>query len=138
MTLRPYQPTPMPDSDVAHAIRSISNQVSPTSALAFLECINEWRAHNNLPPFNRLQHDPQPEPAKPKRPAPPKRPAQRQDADGYRIRVLANAKLSVEQVREIRRLLAAGHSQRSLSRRFGLTHSTVWHIANGKSWVGIE
>jgi hypothetical protein len=44
------------------------------------------------------------------------------------------ARLTWEQVREIRRRWAAGEQQRSLAREFGLGSTTVGHIVHGRHW----
>lgn len=41
------------------------------------------------------------------------------------------ARLSDEQVRQIRRLRAEGVHQRAVARQFGVSQSTVWRLANG-------
>lgn len=44
------------------------------------------------------------------------------------------AKLSAEDVQEIRRRRAAGESGTALAKEFRVHHVTVYHIASGKSW----
>jgi DNA-binding XRE family transcriptional regulator len=44
-----------------------------------------------------------------------------------------SAKLTVEQVREIRRL-AGSYSRSELARRYGVNRSTIYLIATGKKW----
>jgi hypothetical protein len=48
------------------------------------------------------------------------------------------AKLTSGDVKEIRALLAHGHSQVSIGRRFGVTDSCIWHIAHGTTWGWLE
>jgi len=47
----------------------------------------------------------------------------------------ARAKLTTEQVREIRRLFAGGATQADLSRRFSVGPSTISAIVLGRSWL---
>lgn len=47
------------------------------------------------------------------------------------------AKLTETQVSEIRRCWAAGETQVSMARRFGVSKSAVQWILYGRSWVGI-
>jgi hypothetical protein len=49
-----------------------------------------------------------------------------------------NPTLTVEEVRQVRQLLASGHSQRDIGRRFGVTHGTIWAIKSGRSWIEIH
>jgi len=49
-----------------------------------------------------------------------------------------SAKLKDADVREIRRLLAAGVTQRRIGRLFNVGHTTIWQIANGDNWKHIE
>lgn len=44
------------------------------------------------------------------------------------------AKLCDEDVRDIRRLLAKGESQRSIGKMFGVSHDTVGKIYRGRTW----
>jgi hypothetical protein len=45
------------------------------------------------------------------------------------------AKLTTSKVLQIRKLAGQpGHSQRSLGRRFGVHHATIWLIVTGKRW----
>ena len=44
------------------------------------------------------------------------------------------AKLTEDQVREARLRLAAGESQRSIARSFGIHYNAIWKIANGLKW----
>jgi hypothetical protein len=44
------------------------------------------------------------------------------------------AKLTEDQVREARRRLAAGESQRSIARSFGIHYNAIWKIAHGLKW----
>jgi hypothetical protein len=48
------------------------------------------------------------------------------------------AKLTEDQVREIRRLAAEGWSQPKLGRRFGVVHATVGRIIRGKGWSHVR
>lgn len=43
-------------------------------------------------------------------------------------------KLTVEQVREIKKLLAQGMSQRKIAAQYGLTQGTIWFINVGRNW----
>lgn len=45
-----------------------------------------------------------------------------------------HAKLSTEQVREIRALCASGVSQTEAGARYGVTQGAVWAIVSGKNW----
>lgn len=49
-----------------------------------------------------------------------------------------SAKLTVEHVREIRRLHASGIARRELARRFAVRPSSIWKILRGKSWRGVS
>lgn len=44
------------------------------------------------------------------------------------------AKLTEDQVRDARRRLAAGESQRSIARSFGIHYNAIWKIAHGLKW----
>lgn len=44
------------------------------------------------------------------------------------------AKLTEDQVREIRGLLDAGHPQRGIASEYGVQQMTISHIATGRSW----
>lgn len=46
----------------------------------------------------------------------------------------ASAKLTADDVREIRRRLAAGHTLAEIAERFGVTGVNVWHIKHRHSW----
>ena len=48
------------------------------------------------------------------------------------------AKLTEEQVIEIKRRTAAGESRASISRSFGVNPETISHIATGRSWAWLE
>lgn len=48
------------------------------------------------------------------------------------------AKLSEEDVVDIRRLLSAGHGAVELGKQFGVTHSTISLIASGRIWAWLE
>jgi hypothetical protein len=48
----------------------------------------------------------------------------------------SNAKLTEQNVYDIRRLYEAGYSQRGLSRDFGVSRATIQDIVHGKSWLG--
>lgn len=47
------------------------------------------------------------------------------------------AKLTAEQVQEIRDQITAGDSHGVIAARYGVTRSNVNHIARGKSWSGV-
>jgi len=48
-------------------------------------------------------------------------------------------KLTLEDVREIRRLLGSAEiSKSAIARRFGISHKHVRNIEQGKKWVGVE
>ena len=49
-----------------------------------------------------------------------------------------NPTLTVDQVRQIRELLAVGLSQREIGRRFGVCHSTISFIKTGRSWIDVN
>jgi len=46
----------------------------------------------------------------------------------------ANSVLTVQKVRDIRRLYRAGHSQRKIAAYFGIGKSTVGRIVRGETW----
>jgi len=46
-----------------------------------------------------------------------------------------SSKLTVEKVAQIRELLAAGHTQRSVAKRFGVSSGMVSHIHNRTAWT---
>lgn len=48
------------------------------------------------------------------------------------------AKLNDESVREIKRLLADGNSQRSTAKKFGVCHSIIRGIHNGTRWAHVK
>lgn len=45
------------------------------------------------------------------------------------------AKLTVEQVLEIRGRYAAGWSRVALAAEYGVARKTIWEIVNGKTWA---
>lgn len=47
------------------------------------------------------------------------------------------AKLTEENVKEVRFLLSKGVSQRQISKRFGVSKYPIWAIANGKNWTHV-
>ena len=47
------------------------------------------------------------------------------------------AKLTAQHVREARARLAAGESQRSIARSFGIHYNAIWKIANGLKWRSV-
>lgn len=49
-----------------------------------------------------------------------------------------NAKLTEDDVREIRRLSAEGYTRRALARRFGVTRQNITLIATGRSWGHLD
>ena len=50
-----------------------------------------------------------------------------------------NHKLTEDQVREIRKILSRGViTQLDISKRYGVSPSTIWKIANGRSWTHVE
>jgi hypothetical protein len=54
---------------------------------------------------------------------------------GRRFTGNGNAKLTLDQVREIRRLYGTGqYSQRQLGRQFGVTYPNIGSIVRGESW----
>ena len=48
------------------------------------------------------------------------------------------AKLTVEKVKEIKRKVRAGNSQRGVAREYGIAQSTVSSIMTGKRWSGVD
>ena len=48
------------------------------------------------------------------------------------------AKLTADQVREARRRLATGESQRSIARAFGIHYNAIWKIAHNLKWQSIR
>lgn len=48
------------------------------------------------------------------------------------------AKLAAEQVIDIRAALASGHTQRSQARKYGVSFTAIWRIANGLRWRNIQ
>jgi hypothetical protein len=46
-------------------------------------------------------------------------------------------RLSDEEIREARRLHGAGQSSRTIGRRFGVHHTTIVRLANGKHWSSL-
>ncbi len=52
-------------------------------------------------------------------------------------RSLTKAKLSTEQILEIKALLLEGHSQIGLSRKFSIGRTTIHEIANNKKWTHV-
>jgi predicted DNA-binding protein (UPF0251 family) len=48
-----------------------------------------------------------------------------------------NARLTIEDVKAIKQLLAQGISQREIGRRFGIRHATVWAIKIGRTWADV-
>lgn len=53
------------------------------------------------------------------------------------VRRSRTAKLRREDVDEIKRLVAAGVSQRETARLLGVSHALVWQIQHGKSWAAM-
>jgi hypothetical protein len=58
--------------------------------------------------------------------------------DMYRKERSNHQKMSVEKVQEFRHLRDAGHTTRSLAKRFGLNESWAGHIARGEAWAHVE
>ena len=52
----------------------------------------------------------------------------------FRATIRHRAKLTEDQVREIRRLLKAGHSPGGIARRFDVFRTTIRDIATGRTW----
>lgn len=48
------------------------------------------------------------------------------------------AKLTIEQVREIRRRMAEGETQKGLAQAYGVAASNISHIATGKNWSYVK
>jgi hypothetical protein len=48
--------------------------------------------------------------------------------------VNGKSKLKADQVQEIRRMLAEGHTRRAIGAEFGISHTNVSSIANGETW----
>ena len=49
----------------------------------------------------------------------------------------AAAKLRIEDVREIRRLVRRGYSHAELARRYGVSRTTVTLLVNQRTWAGV-
>lgn len=49
-----------------------------------------------------------------------------------------NAKLTAQQVREMRQLFVEGWKQAELIARFSVSSATVWHIVHNKSYTGVN
>lgn len=49
-----------------------------------------------------------------------------------------HSKLTEEKVREIKELLRLGWKYTRISKLYGVTHGTIWHIALGKTWSHVE
>lgn len=47
------------------------------------------------------------------------------------------SRLNEEMVREIRRLFAAGASQRALQRKYGMSHHAIWCVVRGRTWTHV-
>jgi len=45
-----------------------------------------------------------------------------------------NAKLTEEDIRDIRRRAGKGKSQRALAREYGVSEGTIWGIIHRKTW----
>lgn len=50
----------------------------------------------------------------------------------------AAAKVSAEEVSEMRQLYAQGYSTREIANEFGLARNTVWQIVTKRSWKKVE
>lgn len=48
-----------------------------------------------------------------------------------------NVALTVDQVRQIRTLIAGGVSNRKIGRQFNVTHGTICHIRSGRTWAEV-
>jgi hypothetical protein len=48
------------------------------------------------------------------------------------------AKLTEDQVHEIRRRRALGESQRALARMYGVSGSTIWLVTHGRTWAHVR
>lgn len=53
-------------------------------------------------------------------------------------RELHSAKLSEDDVREIRRLRAAGEQYKPIAERFGVTKQAIFHVCKRQSWAHVE
>lgn len=51
---------------------------------------------------------------------------------------MGNSKLTAETVREIKRALAAGASQRALAEELGVTHTCISDLSRGRTWKHVE
>lgn len=56
----------------------------------------------------------------------------------YRARYSTNAKLTIEDVKLIKRRIAKGETAKSIAKDFGVTHYTIWAISGGKTWVDVQ
>lgn len=54
------------------------------------------------------------------------------------VPVRNNAKLSKSDVLEVRRLLAAGQSQRAIASQFGVSHNSIGCVFRGQSWKEVS
>jgi hypothetical protein len=55
---------------------------------------------------------------------------------GNRFR--AGSKLTIDQVKAIKRRIANGETAKSIAKDFGVTHYNIWAIREGKTWKEIE
>lgn len=54
--------------------------------------------------------------------------------DAHRGERIKTAKLTAEDVRQIRARLAAGDAIRDLAETFGVSFASIWNISTGRTW----
>lgn len=54
--------------------------------------------------------------------------------DRHRDGSMTHAKLNEQQVRDIRRMLADGESQRKIAKKFNTNQHAIWSISTGRTW----